>query len=94
MTTDNMQTLIPNYMRMKIADKDGYSTQDHHNFMTLLTQVLQSILSNEGIKTPQQTTENIGLLNTAQSIGALLYDADTHELKVNINGTFKTVQVV
>lgn len=91
--TDNTQSLIPNYMRMKIADKDGHPTNEFHNFMSALTQVLQSSLSNEGIKTPQQSADNIALLNLPQSKGALLYDSDNDELKVNINGTFKTVQV-
>jgi hypothetical protein len=59
-----------------------------------LTMLLQQNLSNEGYKIPQQTTANVTALNTAKSTGALLYDSDTDELKVNINGTFKTVQVV
>lgn len=81
-------------MQMKIADKDGNPTEEFHNYMMLLNQALVQMLSNEGIKTPQQTAANITALNTAQSKGALLYDSDNDELKVNINGTFKTVPVV
>jgi len=55
---------------------------------------LQQNLSNEGYKVPQQPTANVQALNTTQSEGALLYDSDTKELKVNINGTFRVVQVV
>jgi hypothetical protein len=85
---------IPNYIHMKVVDKEGNATPEHGDFMTQLTQVLQAAYSNEGIKTPQQTTANITALNTQQSLGALIYDNETHELKVNINGTFRTVQVV
>lgn len=86
--------MIPNFMQMKISDKDGMPTDEFRRFMEELTQTLQNFVSNEGIKTPEQTTANITALNTQQSKGALLYNNETHELKVNINGTFKTVQVV
>lgn len=86
--------MIPSFMQMKIANEDGAPTDEHRRFLEQLTQTLQGFVSNEGVKTPQQTTANITALNTQQSIGALLYDKETHELKVNINGTFKTVQVV
>lgn len=83
---------IPNFMQMKIADKDGLPTDEFRKFVEQLTQSLKTSLSQEGFKTPQQTADNITQLNTAKSIGALLYDSDNHQLKININGTFKTVQ--
>lgn len=86
--------IIPNFMQMKMVDENGHATPEFHNYQTLLNQALQNMLSNEGIKTPQQTADNITALNTTKSTSALLYDSDNHELKVNINGTFKTVQVV
>lgn len=85
---------IPNYALMKIVDEKGNATPEFHNYQMLLNQALLQMLSNEGIKTPQQTASNITALNTEKSIGALLYDSENHLLKVNINGTFKTVQVV
>lgn len=59
----------------------------------LITQ-LQKNLSSEGYKVPQQATSTITSLNTMQSVGALLYNSTTHQLMVNIAGTFKVVQVV
>lgn len=91
----DQKTIIPNCLseQMKIVDGNGYPTPPFARFMNLLIQALQTHLSTEGLKTPQQTTANITALNTADSLGVTLYDKETHELKVNINGTFKTVQV-
>jgi hypothetical protein len=91
----NLQTIIPHcvHRQMKIVDSNGMASPDFANFLNLLIQALQGHLSPEGLKAPQQTTANITALNTAESKSAVLYDKDTHELKVNINGTFKTVQV-
>lgn len=80
-------------MQIKAADKDGNMHQDLVNYLGQLVQILQTNLSDQGYKVPQQPTATITALNTPQSTGALLYDNETHELKININGTFKTVQV-
>jgi hypothetical protein len=53
---------------------------------------MQIYLSDEGVKAPSQTTDNINKLNTQQSNGALLYDTNTKQLKVCIDGVFKVVQ--
>lgn len=85
---------IPNLSQIKVVDEKGNMHEDLHNFLSQIVIALQQNLSNEGFKIPQQPTTNITQLNTAKSIGAVLYDNATHELKVNINGTFKVVQVI
>jgi hypothetical protein len=82
-----------NLTTIKAADKDGNMHQDLVNYLGQLVQQLQANLSDQGYLLPQQTSANIATLNTPQSTGAFVYDKETHEVKVNINGTFKTVQV-
>ncbi len=87
--------IIPNFPTSETwVDKEGRPTVEFHKTLASLFTVLQSNLSDEGIFVPQQSTTNIAVLNNALSTGALVYDSTTHELKVNINGTFKVVQVV
>jgi hypothetical protein len=86
--------LVPNLTQAKVVTKDGYMTDDTYNMFSQLFVEMQKYLSNEGVKIPTQPTATINQLNTAQSVGNLLYDTDTNELKVNINGTYKVVQVV
>lgn len=83
-----------NLTAIKVAEKDGNMHQDLFNYLGQLVQQLQTNLSDEGYVMPQQPTANIAQLTGAQSVGAVLYDSDTNELKVNINGTWKVVQVV
>jgi hypothetical protein len=85
----NIQSLT----NVKIADANGMPTPAFLNFMSQFFQQMQQNFSQEGYKLPQQTTANISTLNTAKSTSAMVYDKDTHEFKVCINGTFKTVQV-
>jgi hypothetical protein len=84
--------IIPNFQNVKLVNKDGTPTASAQLMFTQLFTQLQNYLSNEGLKVPLQTTANISELNIDKSTGALLYDQQTHELKVNINGEFKTVQ--
>ena len=62
------------------------------NFFQLLIQEFQKNLSNEGLVTPSQPTTNISQLTNSNN-GTLVYDSTAHELKVNINGVFKVVNV-
>jgi hypothetical protein len=77
--------------RMRIANPDGTIHQDFHGLLSQLITQLQQNLSNEGYKMPQQNAANIAILNNTKSTGALVYDKDNHVLKVNLNGTFKTI---
>ncbi len=85
---------IPNFENIKFVDHNGNLTPQWQLILQNLFQQLQNNLSDEGYKVPQQPTATITALNTAASTGALLYDSTTDELKVNIAGTFKVVQVV
>jgi hypothetical protein len=78
-------------------DEKGQLTGNMHSvwrdfFQDNLFQ-MQKNLSQEGFIVPKQTTDNITKIVNNNTIGALVYDKDTNELKVNINGTVKTVQV-
>lgn len=85
---------IPNFENIQLVDKNGYLTEQWQNILMQLFTQLQTNLSNEGYKVPQQPTATITTLNTAQSKSALIYDETTDELKVNIAGTFRVVQVI
>jgi hypothetical protein len=85
--------ITPNLPIGRWIDENGHPTPEMMGVFSQLISEMQNNLSNEGYKVPQQPTSNVQALNTAQSEGALLYDSDTKELKVNINGTFKVVQV-
>lgn len=82
---------IPNFQNVQFVDENGYLTPEWQLIMQQLFQALQSNLSDEGYKVPQQPTAVINQLNTAASIGALLYDSTTNQLKVNISGTFQVI---
>lgn len=83
---------IPNLpVHREIIDANGKMSEDWYRFFSQAFIYLQQNLSKEGYKLPQQTANNITTLNTAQSTGAIVYDADSHLAKVNINGVFKTI---
>lgn len=84
---------IQSVLDVPIADKEGRLTPPWRDFLSQFFIQMQQNFSNEGYKLPQQTAANILLLNTAKSIGNLLYDSDNNQFKVNINGTYKVVQV-
>lgn len=87
---------IPNFLHSPVVEKreDGnyYFTSDWHNVMQQTFKQLQTNLSQEGVKIPQQPTTTIAQLNTSKSVGNLLYDSEAKTLMVNIDGTYKTVQ--
>ena len=83
---------VPNLPPDKtLVDATGKITDTWYTFFSQLIVLMQQNLSDQGIKLPQQTAETITSLNTAQSTGALLYDSTNDLLKVNIDGTFRTV---
>ncbi len=59
-------------------------------FFDNLINILQRNLSDEGIITPGQSTTDITLLTNAAPF-TLIGDSTTNELKVNLNGVFKTI---
>lgn len=93
---------IPNFENIQFVDDNGYLTESWQNVLQQLFSALQSNVSNEGFQVPQQPTTTIAQLQSqfaastdpAVYYGNMLYDSTTNELKVNIAGTFKVVQVV
>jgi hypothetical protein len=84
---------IPLFTETPLITKGGILTDTWRNIFIQLLAELNANASDEGLIPPSQSTANIALLDTSK-VGALVYDSDTNELKVNINGTFKVVQVV
>ncbi len=82
---------IPNFDISRIAMPDGSLSPEAKLLFTQLFQELQGNASQEGLIPPGQPTETITSLNTPNLNGAFLYDTDTHQMKVNLNGTFHVV---
>lgn len=81
----------PSLGDIKASNPDGSM---HNELRVLLGQIitqLQQNLSNEGYKLPQLSTAQITQLNTDKSKTALVYNHETDEAFVNINGTFKKI---
>jgi len=85
---------IPKFINEPPVQKDGTWHPAWQQFFNQLVTQMQSNLSDEGYKLPQQTPANITTLQTPASTGAVLYDSTNHVMKVNINGTWKTVQTL
>lgn len=80
---------IPNFIDTKIVNKDGSLTDTWKQILMQTFSELQKNVSAEGYIVPQQTTANITQLNNTKSTGSLLYDKNTSQLKINLNGEFK-----
>jgi hypothetical protein len=83
--------MIPNFENLKFVDENGMLTDTWRQTMSGLITQLQKTISKEGLVVPQQTSSNIAILNNIKSLGALLYDQNTNQLKVNISGAFSPV---
>lgn len=85
---------FPNFIDCKIVDKDGMLTDTWKQILSQLFAQLQINYSKEGLSVPSQTTDNINQLSSSEKAGSLFYDSDSHELKVNINGSIKKITTV
>lgn len=93
---------IPNFLNSKPVDKDGNWTPEWSLIMQQLISALQTNLSDEGFRIPQQTEETIKTLqkqflasaNPTIYYGDILYDVDNNVAKINIMGAFLTIQTV
>lgn len=83
--------IIPQVPTENIMDENGSLHPVWQNFFNILVTQMQKDLSNEGIKAPEQANSNFAKLAGTDKKGAILYDSDNDVLKVNINGTFKTI---
>lgn len=82
---------IPNFSHTPVIGKDGKFTDEWAQIIQGLLTQLNTNASEEGLHAPQQTTDNITKLNTTTSTSSFVYDKDTNQMKVNINGVFKVI---
>jgi hypothetical protein len=93
---------IPNFENVAVTTSGSLLSEVWTLILQQLITELQNNLSNEGYLVPQQPTTTIAMLQAQYALspvpsvyyGNLLYDSTTDQLKVNIAGTFKVVQVV
>ncbi len=93
---------IPNFEPSKFVERSGNLSDTWSLILQQLITELQKNLSNFGYQVPQQPTtvindlqaQYIASANPSAYYGNLLYDSTTNQLKVNIAGTFRVVQVV
>lgn len=83
---------IPNWPKTKLLGPNGELHPSIDGYFDQLTVSMQTNLSDEGFRVPNQPTTNISQLVTNIPSGNLVYDATTNELKVLINGTYKVIQ--
>ena len=83
---------IPNFIDCQFTNKDGFLSGTWRQILTQLFTELQKNTSVEGLVFPSQTTSNINTLGSNVSVGSLLYDKDTKQPKVNVEGVFKVIQ--
>lgn len=83
---------IPNFIDSQFANKEGFLTDTWRQILTQLFTELQKNTSVEGLVFPTQTTANITTLGPQVPFGSLLYDKDTKQPKVNVEGVFKVMQ--
>lgn len=82
---------IPNVPKEPLLHEDGKNVHPvWANFFDFLINQLQGNLGNEGIVTPGQETVNINLLTNSQPF-TILGDKTSNELKVYLNGAWKTI---
>jgi hypothetical protein len=82
---------VPNFEDLPVVDKAGKFTPEWKQILSELFTQMQKNLSDEGLTAPAQSTANIASLTGTEKNGAILYDSDTDQLKVNLNGVIKTV---
>jgi hypothetical protein len=85
--------LFPNIPTVNPVLKDGTWHPAWQQWFQQVTTIIQNNLSPQGFILPQQPTTTIKQLNTAASKGAMIYDETTNEVKINIDGTFKVMNV-
>jgi hypothetical protein len=81
---------IPNFIQDKMVDEKGYLTSPWQQFFTQLIQELQKNVGQEGFTVSNLSSTHVAALTNANT-GTLVYDNTNNLLKVNVNGTFKTV---
>lgn len=84
--------IIDSITSTKVSDEKGNLTPLWQKQLQQLVTGLQKNYSNEGTTIPQQPAKVIqDSLNSAKSIGNLVYDKDTKALLINIDGKFEQI---
>jgi hypothetical protein len=84
---------IPAFDNIKVIDEKGFWTPEYRAIMQELFQILQIRVSGEGLVMPSLTAANIAKLTTSAN-GAMVYDSTNDLAKLNIAGSFKTIQTL
>jgi hypothetical protein len=88
--------IIPTFSGDAIVQPNGMPTSEFKNWIDQLILTLQQNAGAEGLTPSSLTTDNINTIEASdkKQNGTFIYDNENHEMKVNINGTFKTIQVI
>ena len=70
---------IPNFLDIRFIDKDGKLTPQWRSILNNLFTELQTKSGTEGLFLPIQSNDHVLMLNTARSIGALIYNTTTNQ---------------
>jgi hypothetical protein len=72
---------IPNFVDAPLIDKSGSLTEIWKQILMQIFSELQNKASEEGVIMPQQSSTNITTLSTEKSIGAVIYDSTSDQMK-------------
>lgn len=75
-----------------LTESTGHMSDHWYKFFTQLTTQLQQNISQEGLGVPQQSTSNISILQAATPKPSIVYNSDTHEPLISVNGIYKVIQ--
>lgn len=79
------------FLDMPIVGEDGKLTPAWRIYFQQLIDILQNVISPEGIRLPPQTASNIAILNSSDAIGSILFNTNTSKGMLNETGIFKTI---
>lgn len=90
---------VPTFTKQKFVDEDGNLSAPIAQMLDVFFQQAQENLSNDGIVIPSKTTSDINYIFSASNQnskpdGTILYDSQTNQLKVRINGVVKVITTV
>ncbi len=89
-----MTISIPLLQKGALVDLESGAMAPHHEgtFSQLFTQ-LQNNLTPNGYVIPALTTDGISKIPLTPTTNLLVINSDTNQLKICLNGVFKTIQV-
>jgi hypothetical protein len=86
------KTLIPNFPTGLLLNSDKSDMSDEWKlYLQQLTQAIQQTVSSQGLRVPPNTAAQISQLTAPSASFSIMGDSDNNVLKVNLNGTIKTI---